>query len=200
MTTLTINNKKYDLNLKGNETLMEVLRNHLGLTGTKTACEESECGTCTVQIDGKAVLSCITLACNLEGDDITTIEGLANGDNLHPVQQTFLDYGAVQCRFCLPGMIMSSKALLERNPQPSQEDIEYALDGNICRCAGYPKIFDAVRKAGDIMKQGDWTKTPDSSDEKETKERPTLVKGITYKEYMKLSAPNAPGVPRTSQK
>ena len=112
MVSLTINKKNYELDLKGHETLMEVLRLHLGLTGTKTACEESECGTCTVQINGKAVLSCITLACNLEGEDITTIEGLADGDHLHPVQQTFLDYGAVQCGFCIPGMIMSSKALL----------------------------------------------------------------------------------------
>ena len=185
MITLTINNKKYDLNLKGHETLMEVLRNHIGLTGTKTACEESECGTCTVQINGKAVLSCITLACNLEGDDITTVEGLAEGDNLHPVQQAFLDYGAVQCGFCIPGMIMSSKALLEKNPEPSQEEIEYGLDGNICRCAGYPKIFDAVRKAGQAMKKGDWAK-PEAA-EKETKERGTLVKGFTYEEYVKTS-------------
>ena len=186
MTTLTINKKKYELNLKGNETLMEVLRLQLGLTGTKTACEESECGTCTVQINGKAVLSCITLAGSLEGDDITTIEGLADGDNLHPVQQTFLDYGAVQCGFCIPGMIMSSKALLEKNPQPTQEELEYALDGNICRCAGYPKIFDAVLKAGELMKKGNWTK-PQNSQEKETKERGTLVKGFTYEEYVKLS-------------
>src|SRR3990167_969386 len=190
MTTLTINNKKYDLDRKGHETLMEVLRNHLGLTGTKTACEESECGTCTVQVNGKAVLSCITLACTLEGDEITTVEGLADGDNLHPIQQAFLDYGAVQCGFCIPGMIMSSKALLERNPEPSQEEVEYGLDGNICRCAGYPKIFDAVRKAGQVMKKGDWAKTQ-NPEEKETRERPTLVKGITYEEYVKLSAPKA---------
>src|SRR3989338_4361078 len=140
MTNLIINNKKYDLDLKGHETLMEVLRNQLGLTGTKTACEESECGTCTVQINGKAVLSCITLACNTEGQGITTIEGLAQGDQLHPVQQAYLDYGAVQCGFCIPGMIMSTKALLDQNTKPTEEDIEYALDGNLCRCTGYIKI------------------------------------------------------------
>ena len=151
MITLTINNKKYELDLRGHETLMEVLRNRLSLTGTKTACEESECGTCTVQINGKAILSCITLACAVEGENITTIEGLADGDKLHPVQQAFLDTGAVQCGFCIPGMIMSSKALLEKNPEPSQEDIEYALDGNLCRCAGYIKIFDAVHSAGKVM-------------------------------------------------
>jgi len=153
MTTLTINKKKYELELTGNETLLEVLRDHLSLTGTKTACEESECGTCAVLINGKSVLSCITLAKNVEGEEVTSIEGLAEGDKLHPVQQAFLDEGAVQCGFCIPGMIISSKALLERNPEPTQEEIEYALDGNLCRCAGYLKIFDAVRKAGKVMKE-----------------------------------------------
>lgn len=152
-TTFLINQKKYAVTLRGNETLLEVLRDQLGLTGTKTACEESECGTCTVQINGKAVLSCITLAGNVAGEEITTIEGLADGDKLHPVQQAFLDQGAVQCGFCIPGMVMSSKALLEKNPEPTTEEIEYALDGNICRCAGYPKIFDAVRQAGAEMKK-----------------------------------------------
>ena len=151
MTTLTINKKKYELDLAGHETLLEVLRDRLSLTGTKTACEESECGTCMVQINGKAVLSCITLACNVEGEDIESIEGLADGEKLHPVQQAFLDDGAVQCGFCIPGMIMSSKALLEKTPEPTQEEIEYALDGNLCRCAGYIKIFDAVKSAGKIM-------------------------------------------------
>ena len=151
MTTLTINNKKYELDLRGHETLLELLRDRLSLTGTKTACEESECGTCTVQINGKAILSCITLACNVEGENITTIEGVADGDKLHPVQQAFIDNGAVQCGFCIPGMIIASKALLEKDPEPSQEEIEYALDGNLCRCAGYIKIFDAVRNAGKIM-------------------------------------------------
>ena len=149
--TLQINKKDYPLKLKGNETLMEVLRDQLSLTGTKTACQESECGTCTVMINGRAVLSCITLAANVQGDVITTIEGLAQGDVLHPVQQAFVDHGSVQCGFCIPGMIMSSVALLEKNPEPTQDQIEYALDGNICRCAGYPKIFEAVREAGKKM-------------------------------------------------
>ncbi len=152
MTKLLINSKIYEVDLKGHETLLEVLRDKLGLTGTKTACEESECGTCTVNINGKAVLSCITLASDVEGDEITSIEGLAKGDELHPVQQAFLECGAVQCGFCIPGLIMSAKCLLERNPEPSQEEIEYALDGNICRCAGYPKIFEAVRHAGRVIK------------------------------------------------
>ncbi len=148
---LNINNKDYHLELKGNETLLEVLRNNLGFTGTKTACEESECGTCTVQVNGKAILSCITLAGTVEGDKITTIEGLSDGENLNPLQQAFLDCGAVQCGFCIPGMIMSAQALLEKNPNPTREDIDYALDGNLCRCAGYLKIIDAIEHAGKEM-------------------------------------------------
>lgn len=143
----------YPLDLKGHETLLEVLRDRLGLTGTKTSCDESECGACTVIVNGRAVLSCTALACDLDGEEITTIEGLAEGGELHPVQQAFLDKGAVQCGFCIPGMIMSSRALLDKNPEPSQRDIEYALDGNLCRCAGYLKIFDAVRQAGKAMKK-----------------------------------------------
>ena len=157
---LNINNTKYDIDVQGHETLLEVLRDKLGLTGTKTGCVESECGTCTVIVDGKAVLSCITLAANLEENKITTIEGLSNGDNLDPVQQAFIDKGAVQCGFCIPGMIMSVKALLDKNPEPTQEDIEYGLDGNICRCGGYLKIFDAVRQAGQEMKQHKKIKSP----------------------------------------
>ena len=151
MTTLSINGKQYEVTLKGHETLLEVLRDQLGLTGTKTACEESECGTCTVNINGRAILSCITFAKAVEGEEITTIEGLANGDELDPIQQAFLDHGAVQCGFCIPGMIMSAKALLDQNPKPTREDIDYALDGNLCRCAGYLKIIEAIEKAGEYM-------------------------------------------------
>ncbi|HBO96987.1 MAG TPA: hypothetical protein DE315_06015 [Candidatus Omnitrophica bacterium] len=152
MTKLNINKREYQLDLKGHETLLEVLRDNLGLTGTKTACEESECGTCTVVMEGKAVLSCITLAANCVGKEITTIEGLADGEQLHPVQQAFIDHGAVQCGFCIPGMIMSAKALLDKNPEPTLEEIQYGLDGNLCRCACYLKIFDAIRDAGEKMK------------------------------------------------
>ncbi len=151
--TLHINQKPVLVDIKGHETLLEVLRDQLGMTGTKTSCSESECGACTVIINQKAVLSCITLASNVVGDEITTIEGLADGEILHPVQQAFLDHGAVQCGFCIPGMIMSSKALLDQTTKPSQEDIEYALDGNLCRCTGYIKIFDAVRDAGQKMEE-----------------------------------------------
>jgi len=149
---LNINGKTYEIDLAGNETLLEVLRDKLGLTGTKTACEESECGTCAVNVNGKSVLSCITLAKAFEGDRIVTIEGLADGDTLHPLQQAFLDKGAVQCGFCIPGMIMSAKALLDQNPEPTREEIDYALDGNLCRCAGYIKIIEAIEDAGKIMK------------------------------------------------
>ncbi len=152
MTSLWINKKKHELAIQGHETLLEVLRDNLSLTGTKTACSESECGTCMVIINGKAVLSCITLANDVAEEEITTIEGLADGQNLHPVQQAFLEEGAVQCGFCIPGMIMSSKALLDKNPEPTQQEIEYALDGNLCRCAGYLKIFQALWKAGSLMK------------------------------------------------
>jgi carbon-monoxide dehydrogenase small subunit len=150
---LTINKKEYDIELKGNETLLELLRDQLGLTGTKTACEESECGTCTVIVNSRAVLSCITLATDAAGQDVTTIEGLSDGEQLHPVQQAFIDKGAVQCGFCIPGMIMSSKALLDHNPKPTQEEIQYALDGNLCRCGCYPQIFDAIRQAAEEMRE-----------------------------------------------
>ena len=150
---LDINSKKYHLELKGNETLLEVLRDNLGLTGTKTGCEESECGTCAVNINGTSILSCITLASILEGEKITTIEGLSDGETLHPLQQAFLDCGAVQCGFCIPGMIMSAKALLEQNPEPTREDIDYALDGNLCRCAGYLTIIEAIEQAGQETKK-----------------------------------------------
>lgn len=153
MTQLLINKKTYDFNLFGHETLLEVLREQLGLTGTKTACDEAECGACTVLVNGKSVLACITLAMAVAGEEITTIEGLANGDALHPIQQAFLDKGAVQCGFCIPGMILASKALLDQNPQPSAEEIQYALDGNICRCSGYIKIIDAVQHAGKILNE-----------------------------------------------
>jgi len=152
MTTFTINKKKYNLELKGHETLLEVLRDQLGLTGTKTACQEAECGACTILVDGKAVLSCITLACDVDGCDILTIEGLSDGDDLHPIQKAFLEMGAVQCGYCIPGMIMASKALLDQSSDPNREEIKQALDGNLCRCAGYIKIFDAVEHAAKLLK------------------------------------------------
>ncbi len=147
MTTLNINKKTYNLDLYGNETLLEVLRDNLKLTGTKTACDEAQCGSCTVLIDGKSFLSCITLAKDVEGKEITTIEGLSSEEDLHVIQQAFLDNGAVQCGFCAPGFILSTKALLDKNPSPNLDEIKKSLDGHICRCGGYLKIFDAVKDA-----------------------------------------------------
>lgn len=151
MTILLINNKEVSLELQGHETLLEVLRDRLGLTGTKTACQDAECGACTVLINGRAVLACITLAVDVAGERIETIEGLATGDQLHPIQQSFLEKGAVQCGFCMPGMIMSTKALLDQNPYPSDHEIRMAIDGNICRCAGYHKIIEAIQYAGELL-------------------------------------------------
>ena len=159
MARLIVNKKEYNVTLKGHETLLEVLRDQLALTGTKTACDEAECGACTVIIHQKAVLACSTLACDVLDTEITTIEGLAKDDQLHPIQQAFLDKGAVQCGYCIPGMIMATKALLDHNPNPSKEDIEYGLDGNLCRCAGYPKIYQAVREAAQRMNQHEASKS-----------------------------------------
>ncbi|MFA6379328.1 MAG: (2Fe-2S)-binding protein, partial [Candidatus Omnitrophota bacterium] len=130
MITLKINHKSYDLDIKDHETLLEVLRETLGFTGTKTACTEAECGACTVLVNGKAILSCITLARDVEGEEITTIEGLSDGENLHPIQQAFLDKGAVQCGFCAPGFILSAKALLDKTPHPNLDEIKKSLDGH----------------------------------------------------------------------
>jgi len=128
-------------------TLLEVLREDLGLPGTKHGCEVGECGTCTVLIDGKPALSCLLLPAELEGQHITTIEGMAEGAELHPLQTAFADLGAAQCGYCTPGILLVAKALLEENPSPSRAQIEEALGGNLCRCTGYLKIFEAIEKA-----------------------------------------------------
>ena len=154
MAVFIINKKQYDLELEGHETLLEVLRDRLSLTGTKTGCQNAECGACTVYVDKNAILSCITLACDVEGKNITTIEGLKEGEEeLHPIQKAFLDHGAVQCGFCTPGMVMATYALLEKNKKPSRKEIKVALDGNLCRCTGYLKIFEAVEAAADQLKK-----------------------------------------------
>ena len=153
MTTLKINNKEYSLDLQGHETLLEILRDQLNLTGTKTACEEAECGSCTIIVNGKSILACITLAKDVEGQEISTIEGLATNKELHPIQQAFLDKGAVQCGFCAPGFILSSKVLLDKNPKPTLDEIKKTLDGHLCRCGGYLRIFDAVKQAGEKLQE-----------------------------------------------
>ena len=141
---LKVNGNRYDVMVSPQDLLADVLRKKLGLTGTKKGCGEGDCGTCTVIVDGSPLLSCITLAMACQGKDIVTIEGLETDGQLHPLQQAFVDHGAVQCGFCTPGMILSAKALLDKNPNPSREQIKRGLSGNLCRCTGYTKIVEAV--------------------------------------------------------
>lgn len=145
--TLTVNGKQQTLAVKPNDTLLEVVRDHLDLTGSKEGCGEGVCGSCTVLLDGHPVRACLTLALEADGCAVTTVEGLADGDNLSPLQQSFIDHGAVQCGFCTPGMLMSATALLAGNPSPDRKAVRKALSGNICRCTGYAKIVDAVEHA-----------------------------------------------------
>jgi aerobic carbon-monoxide dehydrogenase small subunit len=142
---MTVNGNEIDVAVTPNTTLLEVLRDDLGFTGVKEGCSEGVCGACTVLMNGAPIRSCLTLALEAEGASITTIEGLASRGKLHPVQQAFIDQGAVQCGFCTPGMILSSKALLDRSPHPTDDEIKTALAGNFCRCTGYKKILAAVR-------------------------------------------------------
>ena len=144
---LTVNGDGHEIYVDPRRSLAEVLRNELGLTGTKEGCLSGYCGVCTVLIDGKAVKSCLIFACQAQGKDILTIEGLAKDGQLHPLQQAFIDHFAVQCGFCTPGMILSAKALLDENPNPSEEEVRNELIGNICRCTGYRKIVEAVLAA-----------------------------------------------------
>jgi aerobic carbon-monoxide dehydrogenase small subunit len=133
--------------------VVDVLREDLGLTGTKESCAEGDCGACTVLVDGESKLSCLMLAAQLEGCEITTVEGLAKGDHLNAVQEAFAEHGAVQCGFCIPGMVMASADLLQRNPNPTRAEIRDGLSGNLCRCTGYQKIVDAVQIAADLLKE-----------------------------------------------
>ncbi len=144
----TLNGKAVEVNTYPNRRLLDVLRDDLGLTGTKEGCSVGECGACTVVMNGQAVHSCLVLAAQADGANIVTVEGLAQGDQLHPLQKNFLEYGAVQCGFCIPGMLMSSYALLEENPRPSQEEIKEAIAGNLCRCTGYKQIIKAIEATG----------------------------------------------------
>ena len=153
---LKVNGVDRELLVDVNSTLLEVLREDLGLTGTKKGCGQGDCGACTVLIDGVPVLSCITLAIACQGKKISTIEGMADKQgNLHPIQQAFVDHGAVQCGFCTPGMILSAKALLDRNPLPSELEIKRSISGNICRCTGYKKIVEAISAAGKEISTGE---------------------------------------------
>ena len=141
---LKVNGEFYEVAVDAHRTLLEVLRENLGLTGTKEGCDLGTCGACTVLIDGKAALSCLTLAVDSREKEITTIEGMARDGKLHPLQQNFVDHGAIQCGFCTPGMVLSARAMLEESPKPTAEEVKRGISGNLCRCTGYTKIVEAV--------------------------------------------------------
>jgi len=148
---MTVNGEHVETAVHPNRTLLEFLREDLGLTGTKHGCGLGDCGACTVILDGKAVNSCLVLAVQAQGREVLTIEGLAENGSLHPVQQAFVDKGAIQCGFCSPGMILSAKVLLDENPNPTELEIRTALSGNLCRCTGYQKIVEAVQEAAETI-------------------------------------------------
>jgi aerobic carbon-monoxide dehydrogenase small subunit len=142
-----VNGERLETEVWEGESLLYALRERFGLPGSKNACEQGECGSCSVFLDGELVCACLVLAAQADGHDVVTVEGLGAGEELHPVQQAFVDAGAVQCGFCTPGLIVATAALLERSPDPGEDEIREALSGNLCRCTGYQKIFDAVRLA-----------------------------------------------------
>jgi len=155
MINLKVNGKEHTLEVSANETLVEVLRERLRLTGTKIGCNRGECGACTVLIDGEPVLSCLTLAIECEGKEILTIEGLEDPETgeLDPIQEAFIENFGIQCGFCTPGMVMTAKALLNRNHDPSEEDIKEAIQGNLCRCTGYTQIVESILAASEKMRR-----------------------------------------------
>jgi aerobic carbon-monoxide dehydrogenase small subunit len=149
---LKVNGEDYDLTIRPWATLLEVIREDLGLTGAKEGCGEGECGACTVIMDGKAVNSCIMLAAEADGKEIITIEGLADGERMHPIQEAFVEIGGLQCGFCTPGMILSTKVLLDANQNPTDGEIRKGLEGNFCRCTGYTKIIESVKVAAQKLR------------------------------------------------
>ena len=151
----TVNEQPVEILAQPNQTLIQVLREELGLTGTKQGCGVGDCGSCTVLLDGQPVNSCLVLAGQVQGRSVTTIEGMADGEKLHPIQESFVENGAIQCGFCSPGMILTSKALLDKNPRPDEQEIRKALSGNLCRCTGYQKIVEAVGIAAEKMSGGE---------------------------------------------
>ena len=148
-----LNGRDIEIEADSSMRLIDLLRDGLGLTGTKEGCGEGECGACTVIIDGKTANSCLVLAAQVKGRELLTIEGVKQGEILHPIQQAFIDEGAVQCGFCTPGMILSAKALLDKNQSPTEQDVKVAISGNLCRCTGYKKIEKAILKASVLMKR-----------------------------------------------
>lgn len=149
-----VNGQPVNLLVSPDRTVVDVLRNELGLTGTKQGCDDGNCGACTILVDGKAAKSCSMLIGQARGKKLTTIEGVSNGDVLHPMQQAFIDHFAIQCGFCTPGMIMTAIAILNENPNATEEDIREGLHGNLCRCTGYVKVVEAIEDARDIMNAG----------------------------------------------
>jgi aerobic-type carbon monoxide dehydrogenase small subunit (CoxS/CutS family) len=151
--TLTVNDETYEIDVQPKDLLLDVIRDKLSLTGTKRGCDTGECGACTVIMSGKPVNSCLVLAVEADGREITTIEGLAKNGILHPLQEAFVKHGAIQCGFCTPGMILSAKALLDGNSDPTEEEIRVAISGNLCRCTGYTKIIEAIKACAQAMKE-----------------------------------------------
>jgi aerobic carbon-monoxide dehydrogenase small subunit len=151
---VVVNGREFEAEVPAHQTLLDVLRDRFGLTGTKECCAEGECGACTVLMDGHAVNSCLVLAVEADGHEVTTIEGLSDRDHLSPIQDAFLATGGVQCGFCIPGMVMSSHYLLEHNPAPTTAEIREGLSGNLCRCGGYNQICAAVAQAANIQARG----------------------------------------------
>lgn len=152
---VTVNGTRYELEVEPILRLIDLLRDELGLMGTKEACGKGECGACTVIMDGKTVNSCLVLAWQADGKEITTIEGVGTAEQLHPIQEAFIKNGAVQCGYCTPGMVLSAKALLDENPNPTEEEIRRGISGNLCRCTGYQKIVTAVKDAAEMMGGGE---------------------------------------------
>lgn len=150
--SLTVNDRFYEVTIDENMRLIDLLRDKLGLVGTKEGCGEGECGACTVIMDGKTVNSCLVMAFQADGSNIVTIEGLEKDGKLHPVQRAYIEAGAVQCGFCIPGMVLSTKVLLDENPNPTEEEIREGISGNLCRCTGYNKMIIATKKAIEYMK------------------------------------------------
>ena len=150
--TLNLNGESTELLCEPRQTLLEVLRDELDLTGTKEGCATGDCGACSVLLDGRVVCACLVLAVEPEGRSVTTVEGLADGEKLHPLQKAFLEHAALQCGICTPGFLVAAKALLERNPDPSEHEVRYELAGNLCRCTGYDKIVRAVLAAAEEMR------------------------------------------------
>ena len=150
--TMTVNGDEVDFLCETDQTLLSALRDELQLTGTKEGCSTGDCGACSVMLDGRLVCSCLTLAVEAEGKSVDTIEGMANGEELHPLQRKFLEHAALQCGICTPGFLIAARALLERNPDPSETEVRYWLAGNLCRCTGYHKIVEAVLDAAAEMR------------------------------------------------